>query len=206
MERVFWKRENAKAVTKHGRKGPELYGWWRPSGSFAPLRMTAEPTTARATATAWWRTECPFPIHGKVRDEWSARRLVLMQREQTKAGDTATVKKCVLISGALAFVFQEPSLAFHAAAITGEGTVRANDAVTGNDDSNGIGAIRQTDCPDCGWAADAIGEFGVRDGGAERNLSQRLPYLTLKGRAVGFDGQVVDCGQVSGKVVADGAR
>ena len=96
--------------------------------------------------------------------------------------------------GTRAFVFQEPSLAFHAAAVSGEGTVSADDAVTGNDDSYGIGAIRKTDRPDCGWAADAIGKFAVGDGGAERNLSQSLPYLTLKGRAVGFDGQVIDCG------------
>src|SRR6266566_7792651 len=107
--------------------------------------------------------------------------------------------------GACAFMFKKPSLAFHAAAVAGEGAVRADDAVTGNDDANGIGAIGETDCPDGGGAADAFGEFAIGDGGAERNLSQSLPNLTLKGRAVGFYGQVVDRGKGSGEVVADGA-
>src|SRR5258705_10322078 len=104
---------------------------------------------AKATtrAIARWLADGLHPTHRKLRDGWGTR----------------------------AFVFQEPSLAFHAAAIAGEGSVGSDDAVTGNDDSYGIGAIRKTDCPDCGWAADAIGKFAVGDGGAERNLSQSLP-------------------------------
>src|SRR5580692_2655689 len=84
------------------------------------------------------------------------------------------------------FMLQQPSLAFHAAAIAGEGAVRSDDAVTGNNDTDGVGTVGETDCADCSGAADAARELAVGDGGAERNLSQSLPYLTLKGRTVGF--------------------
>src|ERR1700730_14507355 len=88
--------------------------------------------------------------------------------------------------GSCTFMFEEPLLAFHTAAVAGEGAVGSDDAVTGNDDSDGIGAVGETDGADWGGAADAAGELAVGGGGAERNLSQSLPYLTLKGRAVGF--------------------
>src|SRR5882757_7897704 len=102
------------------------------------------------------------------------------------------------------FMLQKPSLAFDAAAIASERATRSDDAVTGNDDSDGIGAVGETDCAHCSGAADAARELAVGDGGAERNLSQSLPYLTLKGRAVSFDRQVVDGGEVSGEIAADG--
>src|SRR5580692_8138165 len=41
--------------------------------------------------------------------------------------------------GSCTFMFQEPSLALHTAAVAGEGAVGTDDAVTGNDDSNRIG-------------------------------------------------------------------
>src|SRR5438067_10810329 len=132
----------------------------------------------RENKDAEWRSEGLPPNHGQLGDGW----------------------------GAGALVFEEPALAFDAAAVAGEGAVGADDAMTGDDNSDGIGAVGEADCPDCGWAADSIGEFAVGDGGAERNLSQSLPYLTLEGRAIGFDWEGVDGGEVSCEVVADDAR
>src|SRR5260370_15986714 len=105
--------------------------------------------------------------------------------------------------GTCAFMFQEPSLAFHTSAVAGEGAIGSDDTVTRHHNPDGIWAVGQTDCPDCGWPADLFGEFRIRDRGAACDLSQSAPYLALKGRAVGLDGQVFDCRKISAEVASD---
>ena len=100
-------------------------------------------------------------------------------------------------------VFEEPALAVKAATVAGERTVGADDAMAGDDDADGIRAVRETDRPDCFWAADTPCEFAVGDGGAEGDLPERLPYLTLEGCPVGFCGQAVDGGEIAGEIVAN---
>ena len=56
-------------------------------------------------------------------------------------------------------MLQEPAFAFEAAA--GEGAVGSDDAMAGDDDTDGINAVGQTDRADCRRAADSLGELAV---------------------------------------------
>src|ERR1700716_962607 len=53
-----------------GWKGPERGGWWRPSGFFAPLRMTAETHNGKNNRSGGWVMIYIPPI-AKVRDRWA---------------------------------------------------------------------------------------------------------------------------------------
>jgi len=76
------------------------------------------------------------PTHRKLRDGWGTR----------------------------AFVFQEPSLAFHAAAIAGEVACCANNSMTRDDDGNWVVMIRLANSAEGIRAADGAGDICIRAG------------------------------------------
>ena len=77
---------------------------------------------------------------------------------------------------------EQPTLSRQAAAISGQLAARANDAVTGNYDSDRIGAIGETDGALRVWLAEARGELAIRAGPRRRYLRQRGPDRLLKWR------------------------
>src|ERR1700722_12876396 len=97
-------------------------------------------------------------------------------------------------------MLQKPAFALDASAVTCEGAIGSDDAVTRHDDSDRVGAVCETDCSDGVGSADLFGQLSVRDGCAVRDLSQRAPYLTLEGRASCAYGELVDCLELSCKV------
>ena len=103
------------------------------------------------------------------------------------------------------FVVEEPPLALHAAAVSGEGAVGADDAMAGNDYADGVGAIRGADGADRVGFADAPGEFAIRDGSAAGDVAESAPDGALKVRTGGFYGDVVDCVEVAGEVAGESA-
>jgi hypothetical protein len=103
------------------------------------------------------------------------------------------------------FVVEEPALAVHAAAISGERAVGPDDAMAGNDYADGVGAIRGADGADRIRLADSPGEFAVRDGGAAGDVAESAPDGALKVGAGGFYGDVVDGVEVAGEVAGEGA-
>jgi hypothetical protein len=102
------------------------------------------------------------------------------------------------------FVVEEPALAFDAAAVAGEGSVGSDDAMTGDDDGDGIGAVGEADRANRRGPADGGGEFAVGSGCTAGNVAQSLPDLALEGRAGGGDGEIVDDAQLAGEVARDG--
>ena len=81
------------------------------------------------------------------------------------------------------FMLQEPAFALDASAVACEGAVGSDDAVTGDDYSDGVGAVGESDGPDGFRPADLFGQLSIGDGCAVWNLSQRAPDLALKWRA-----------------------
>src|SRR5690242_19875320 len=75
-----------------------------------------------------------------------------------------------------AFMRQEPTLAFDAAAIAGERAVGADHAMAGHDDADGVGAVGKADGPDRLGPADAPRQLAVGERAAARDLAQRAPY------------------------------
>ena len=75
------------------------------------------------------------------------------------------------------------ALGGEAAGVAGKGAVRAEDAVAGDEDGEGVGADRVGYGADGGRMADAPGKFAIGRGAAEGYLQQLVPYLFLKLRA-----------------------
>src|SRR3990172_4728010 len=78
---------------------------------------------------------------------------------------------------------QQIVLDFQAAAITAEMAVAANDAMTGNNDGQGIGAIGAADGTDGVGIAQFFGNLQISDRLAVGNLFDQRPHLLLKRRA-----------------------
>ena len=70
------------------------------------------------------------------------------------------------------------------AAVAGERSVAADDAVTRNDDRDRIGSVGETDGAHRFGIADAPRELSVAGGLAVRDIAQRAPHLLLKRRAL----------------------
>ncbi len=77
-------------------------------------------------------------------------------------------------------MFQEPAFAPQAAGISGEGAVAADNAVAGNDDGQFVFAVGGAYGPDAFRVADAVRQLQVRDGMAERDVQELLPYGLLE--------------------------
>src|SRR5580692_10152737 len=71
-----------------------------------------------------------------------------------------------------AFVPEQPRRARHSAAVPDELAVRADNAVTGHADGDGIGAVRQTDRARTVAKADARGKLTVGHRGARFDFAQ----------------------------------
>ena len=88
-----------------------------------------------------------------------------------------------------AFVMQEETFALHSdAAGKAAETLRRDDPVTGDDDSNRISAAGTADR--LGRAAQLPGEVAVGGGLTERDLAHQPPDGSMKGAASGRQGQV----------------
>ena len=77
---------------------------------------------------------------------------------------------------------EQPTLSRETAAIARQLAARANDAVTGNYDSDRIGAIGETNGALRVWLAEARGELAIRAGPRGRYLRQGSPDRSLKWR------------------------
>src|SRR6185436_14242985 len=99
-----------------------------------------------------------------------------------------------------ALMSQEPSLTVEAAAVAGQRAVRADDAVTGDDDRDRVGAVGGPHGTDRRRLADAPRQFAIRNGGAGRDAAQRLPDRLLERRAIEFRGNRIERGEVAAKV------
>src|ERR1041385_2191038 len=80
---------------------------------------------------------------------------------------------------------KQPFLVCQATAITRERAVRADDAMTGHDDGDGIRSVGSADSTTRSGATYSRSEPPVTDRGAGRNCSQFAPNLTLKWRVPG---------------------
>jgi uncharacterized protein len=80
---------------------------------------------------------------------------------------------------------QKFALERQAAAIAGETAIAADDAVTGHDQGDGIGAIGSAHGAGRLGIADGAGHCAVTGGGAERNIAQRVPYQLIELRPFG---------------------
>lgn len=100
-------------------------------------------------------------------------------------------------------MIKEPTFAFHAASITGQGAIGTYYAMAWHNDSNGIGSVGQADCPDRSRTTNSLSDLCIRQGRSYRDVSQGPPDFTLKGRASSLHRQTVDCVQIAGKVTTD---
>ncbi len=89
-----------------------------------------------------------------------------------------------------AFVDEQPALAGEAAAVAGQAPVRADDAVAGDHDGDGIRPVRGGHGADGRRPADLRGETRVRPRRARGNAPESAPDLLLEGCSarVDFDG------------------
>src|SRR5207244_2095435 len=89
-----------------------------------------------------------------------------------------------------AFVIEQPSFAFYAAAIAGERAVRADHPMTRHDDANRIGPIGQTNRSNGSRTSKLRRQRTIGQGLAGRDRGESGPYAALE-RSAGsapFDG------------------
>ena len=102
---------------------------------------------------------------------------------------------------------QQPAFAFEPATVAGQRPVGADDAMTGHDHADGVGAVGEPDGPHGAGAPDARREAGVAQRCTGRNRAQRSPHLALERRPSGAGGdrlQAVEVAlEVGGERVAD---
>src|SRR5215469_8185400 len=89
-----------------------------------------------------------------------------------------------------AFEGEEFLLDREASAVSGEFAAAADDAVAGDDDRDGIGAVGQAYGTRCVGVADASGKFPVGDGFSVRDAAETLPDGLLERRALRGEGEV----------------
>src|SRR5881296_2059675 len=86
------------------------------------------------------------------------------------------------------FVVEQPLLDRQPAAEAGQGTVRADDAMAGEHDTNRIRSVRGADRSSRGRDAEPGRLTSVGRGGPEWNLRQRAPGRHLEARALEIEG------------------
>src|ERR1700730_13511592 len=79
----------------------------------------------------------------------------------------------------LTLMRQQPFLALDTAADTGQRAICADHSGTGNDDGNGIAAIRQTHRTRAIGVPQAFGELAIAPGFSERDLQKFVPHTLL---------------------------
>ena len=100
------------------------------------------------------------------------------------------------------FVVEQPALDREAAAKAGQGSVRADDAVAGKHDTNGVGAVRGADGSGGGRDTQLGRLVAVGRSGTEWNLGQRAPGGDLEACAVEIE-RDVECGPLPGEVLIE---
>ena len=89
----------------------------------------------------------------------------------------------VMSAGQLELEAQQIRLRSQAPGVANEVSVAAQDAVTGDDDGDGIGAVRGRNRTDGVGVAQTLGQLEVGDGRTERYLPQSVPHPLLKCRS-----------------------
>ena len=107
---------------------------------------------------------------------------------------------CTRLEQTSSFVPQQPFLAAKSAAIAGETAVSADDAVAGDDDGHGVGAIRCAYSAHSGGQPDLPRQLAVRRCAAGFYTPKRVPDALLKVRSVHFDGYVVQRVEVPSEI------
>src|SRR4029453_5737637 len=98
---------------------------------------------------------------------------------------------------------QEPPLTLETTPISGERSVRADDAMTGNDDRDRVRAVREPDGTHGFGIAQAPRELTVTEGLAGRNCAERRPHAALEFRAVGLASDLVECFETAREIVVE---
>src|SRR6266487_1589634 len=80
----------------------------------------------------------------------------------------------------LPLVFEQPLLPPEPAAVSAEGAIGADDAVTGNDDANHVCAVRSPDSAACSGITHAFCHPGIGARFTSRNGTQDFPIAELK--------------------------
>src|SRR5688500_14875958 len=75
---------------------------------------------------------------------------------------------------------EQPLLALDAAAVTGQRSVRSDDAMAGNDHRNRVCAVRRADRANRRGSSDALRELGIGDRVAVGNAQQLVPDRELE--------------------------
>lgn len=89
-------------------------------------------------------------------------------------------------------MLQEPALALQSAAVAGERAICSDHAMAGDDDADGVGAVRETNGSDGVGPVDLAGQLSIRDRGALGDLPQFLPDAALEFRAARLGWDLVD--------------
>src|SRR5205085_8831844 len=116
-----------------------------------------------------------------------------MAGKAVKRNIAAAAAVCVVLiqqPKAAALEGEQPMLDRQPPAVAGQPSVRANHAMTGNDDGQRIAAVGETDRSRRRWLTNLRRERAVRDRPAVGNVEQRAPDSLLKGRPVGRERQV----------------
>ena len=95
---------------------------------------------------------------------------------------------------------EQPALARDAAAIARQCPVRSDDAMAGDDDADGIVAIRVAHRTDGGGPPDPLRQRPIGDGLSAGDLAQRPPDAFLEGRAPRRHGQGIDRVELAGEI------
>src|SRR3954454_6959899 len=83
-------------------------------------------------------------------------------------------------AGHFALVLEQPFLAPESAAVTAQRSVRADDAVTRNDEAKHVRAIGAPDRAACSGNSESIRHPGIRPRIGGRNAAQRFPCAQLE--------------------------
>src|SRR5690606_12317959 len=127
----------------------------------------------RTCRTAW----CGSPAASGLRVSWRISR----KRAGIVPGGCRSV---------LPFTAQQFALAFHAPAVAGELAVAAHDAMAGNHHRQAVGRAGAGHGAYRPGLLQPIGQLGVAEGGAGRNVPQGLPDAGLEGGAANVQRQV----------------
>jgi hypothetical protein len=103
-------------------------------------------------------------------------------------------------------MLKKPAFPLDPAAVAGERTVGPNYTVTWHNNSNRIGTIGKAYGPNGGGPANLARKLRIGHRDAQGDLSQRIPYVALKGGACRPHRQSLNRRKISGKVAADCLR
>src|SRR6185312_6532874 len=95
---------------------------------------------------------------------------------------------------------EQPALALHAAAVTGERAVGSDHAMTGDNHANWIRSVGETDGPDREGTANFFSKLAVGERFAAGDRAEGFPDLALEWSSRGLHGEFVYCRKVSGEI------